>query len=213
LASGELHLTGLLLLGPHLTDVNLVEVLSRAKHRTKREILRLVRILDPLPAVPARIEPLGPAPATLARDVSPCAPDPSSERTEQVSLPNQDTVQLSSAGRRAARTGPRGRHIPAAVRRAVFERDGKQCSYLAATGKRCVETRRLEVHHLKPFAAGGEHSASNLTLRCRAHNALAAEADFGHAFIEGKKRSIEHEPLCDSARVAVGTRFGPACPP
>jgi hypothetical protein len=63
LASGELHLTGLLLLGPHLTKTNLVEVLSRAKHRTKREILGLVRILDPLPAVPARIEPLGPAPA------------------------------------------------------------------------------------------------------------------------------------------------------
>src|SRR6187397_1606939 len=63
LASGELHLTGLLLLGPHLTEQNLVEVLARAKHRTKREITKLVRSLDPLPAVPARIEPLGPAPA------------------------------------------------------------------------------------------------------------------------------------------------------
>jgi len=52
LAAGELHLTGLLLLGPHLTETNLVEVLARAKHRNKREIMRLVRILDPLPAVP-----------------------------------------------------------------------------------------------------------------------------------------------------------------
>ena len=59
-ASGELHLTGLLMLGPHLDDGNLAEVLARAKHRTKREVARLVRILDPLPAVPARIEPLGP---------------------------------------------------------------------------------------------------------------------------------------------------------
>src|SRR6478609_1925368 len=65
LASGELHLTGLLMLGPHLTEANLVEVLARAKHRTKRELARLVRILDPLPAVPARIEPLGPEPARL----------------------------------------------------------------------------------------------------------------------------------------------------
>ena len=47
---------------PHL-ERNLVEVLTRAKHRTKRELARLVRLLDPLPAVPARIEPLGPAPA------------------------------------------------------------------------------------------------------------------------------------------------------
>ena len=65
LASGELHLTGLLMLGPHLTEGNLVEVLARAKHRTKRELATLVRVLDPLPAVPARIEPLGPAPARL----------------------------------------------------------------------------------------------------------------------------------------------------
>jgi hypothetical protein len=66
LASGELHLTGLLMLGPHLTEANLTEVLARAKHRTKRELARLVRVLDPLPAVPARIEPLGPA---LARAI------------------------------------------------------------------------------------------------------------------------------------------------
>ena len=66
-ASGELHLTGLLLLGPHLTQTNVVEVLPHARHRTKREIAQLVRVLDPLPAVPARIEPLGPAPASPAR--------------------------------------------------------------------------------------------------------------------------------------------------
>jgi hypothetical protein len=65
LASGELHLTGLLMLGPHLTEANLAHVLVRAKHRTKRELARLVRILDPLPAVPACIEPLGPEPARL----------------------------------------------------------------------------------------------------------------------------------------------------
>jgi hypothetical protein len=65
LASGELHLTGLLMLGPHLTQANFLDVLERAKHRTKRELARLVRLLDPLPAVPARIEPLGPARARL----------------------------------------------------------------------------------------------------------------------------------------------------
>src|SRR5687767_2078242 len=41
-ASGELHLTGLLMLGPHLTNDNLSEVLRRAKHRTKKEIAGLV---------------------------------------------------------------------------------------------------------------------------------------------------------------------------
>ena len=65
-AAGELHLTGLLMLGPLLTPDNLGEVLARAKHRTKKELARLVRSLDPLPAVPPRIEPLGPAPLQVA---------------------------------------------------------------------------------------------------------------------------------------------------
>src|SRR5690606_39761150 len=43
LAAGELHLTGLLLLGPHLTEENHGELLALAKHRTKREVLKLVR--------------------------------------------------------------------------------------------------------------------------------------------------------------------------
>jgi hypothetical protein len=34
-AAGELHLTGLLMLGPHLTPENLGEVLARARYRTK----------------------------------------------------------------------------------------------------------------------------------------------------------------------------------
>ena len=53
IASGELHLTALLMLGPHLTPENLMDVLARAKHRTKREIAQLVRELDPMPDVPA----------------------------------------------------------------------------------------------------------------------------------------------------------------
>jgi len=60
IAAGEIHLTGLLLLGPHLTEENQREVLRLAKHRSKREIAKLVR-LDPLPDLASRIEPLGPA--------------------------------------------------------------------------------------------------------------------------------------------------------
>ena len=60
IAAGELHLTGLLMLGPHLTPENHVEVLARAKFRTKKEIAKLVRELHPLPRVPDLMEPLGP---------------------------------------------------------------------------------------------------------------------------------------------------------
>lgn len=322
IASGELHLTGLLMLGPHFTAENVAEVLSRAKHRTKKEIARLVRALDPLPDIPARVEPLGPAPARLAveapswdtfmqalapvRELSPgdrprdwmnganevndgndqpvpTAPLRRQERykvqftasDEYVrllekakallshSLPSAsiEEIQLRAmrvfvaglekrkygAARRVTKavsgdelaterppledaqtegepeellreieglpeshprergseitrrddgTGSapavghprrRGRHIPAPIRRAVFERDAGRCCYVDASGTRCRETSRLELHHLKPFARGGAHWAENLELRCSAHNTLAAEDDFGREFVEEKK--------------------------
>src|SRR6187551_3022713 len=40
IADGELHLTAIVLLAPHLTEENHRELLLLAKHRTKREILR-----------------------------------------------------------------------------------------------------------------------------------------------------------------------------
>src|SRR5882672_7527055 len=54
-ANGELHLTGLLMLGPHLTPENHLELLARAKFRTKKEITKLIRVVAPLPQIPDRI--------------------------------------------------------------------------------------------------------------------------------------------------------------
>lgn len=336
-ASGELHLTGLIMLGPHLTDSNLTEVLARAKHRTKRELARLVRVLDPLPAVPARIEPLGPAPArgipdgprwdtfvqgfAPVRQLEPGArprdwaestnrtADETSEHGAELAGPIDDTpipappelpalarteavrddsltperykvqftateeyvrlveeakallahaaprVTLEDIHLRAIRTlvstlkkrkyatkpragreehasmpegararplkqqtarGPkvmpthprrRGRHIPAEVRRAVLERDGARCTYVDASGRTCAETRRLEFHHLRPFAAGGEHEASNLTLRCASHNALAADEDFGRERMQDQRSPGTHDRFRD-ADPAVPPRAG-----
>src|SRR3954469_5793296 len=58
LAEGSLHLTGILLLGPHLTEGNQAELLARARFRTKREIERLVAEIAPCRDVPSRIVPL-----------------------------------------------------------------------------------------------------------------------------------------------------------
>jgi hypothetical protein len=251
-ASGELHLTGLLMLGPHLTRENLRDVMARAKHRTKKEIAKLVRILDPLPAIPARIEALGPArvvntsPTWTEQVASFCpvreltpgerprdwvgTPESSaparveSEPKEPLQYKVQFTateeyvelleraaallsnreerngiedIQLRAlralvetlekrrygAARKGSENTPKpterpSRHIPARVRRAVFERDGARCTHIDASGQRCRETHHLELHHLVAFARGGTHSAANVTLRCAAHNALAAELDF-----------------------------------
>ena len=115
IAAGELHLTGLLMLGPHLTNENLVEVLARAKHRTKKEIGRLVRKLDPLPDVPARIDPLGPGPAQLVPALRPgaissvqCAPCGSS-RPETDRATGRKT-QSKSPRALGVRRGPRSRY-------------------------------------------------------------------------------------------------------
>jgi hypothetical protein len=59
IATGELHLTGLLLLGPHLDCERRREILDSARFRSKREIQSLVSRLDPKPAVPALVEPIG----------------------------------------------------------------------------------------------------------------------------------------------------------
>jgi 5-methylcytosine-specific restriction endonuclease McrA len=71
------------------------------------------------------------------------------------------------------------RHIPAAIQRAVRERDGDRCRYLDTQGRRCKERHWLQFHHRHPFGLGGEHSAENIRLMCRAHNAYLAECDYG----------------------------------
>jgi 5-methylcytosine-specific restriction endonuclease McrA len=71
------------------------------------------------------------------------------------------------------------RHVPAAVRRAVFERDGGRCRYRDGTGRRCTEHHRLEYHHVRPFAMGGDHTIDNVRLICRSHNLYLAEHDYG----------------------------------
>jgi hypothetical protein len=71
------------------------------------------------------------------------------------------------------------RHVPAALRRAVHERDGGRCAFVDRSGRRCSERARLEYHHRHPFGMGGGHSLPNLALVCRAHNAYVAEHDYG----------------------------------
>jgi hypothetical protein len=87
----------------------------------------------------------------------------------------------------APQCGP-SRHLPAALRRSVVERDEGRCSYVDSRGVRCRETARLEFHHERAHGLGGATVLDNIKLRCRAHNDLAAELDFGRAFMEGKQR-------------------------
>lgn len=81
------------------------------------------------------------------------------------------------------------RYIPAAVKRAVCQRDRNQCTFEDETGRRCTETERLEFHHLEPFGRGGGHSPDNVVLMCETHNAYVAERDYGKEVMARYRRS------------------------
>ena len=70
------------------------------------------------------------------------------------------------------------RHVPADVRREVWQRDAGQCAFVGTEG-RCPERGFLEFHHCIPFADGGPTSVENLQLRCRAHNLHEADVWLG----------------------------------
>jgi hypothetical protein len=84
---------------------------------------------------------------------------------------------------------PASRRIPAVVRRAVYERGGKQCGYVDASGRRCSERHRLEYHHRHPFAMGGDHDVRNVGLICRTHNAFVATLDYGREAMARRRTS------------------------
>jgi 5-methylcytosine-specific restriction endonuclease McrA len=86
-------------------------------------------------------------------------------------------------------TSPSSRYIPAAVKRAVCERDQYQCTYQDDTGRRCTETKHLEFHHLKPYGRGGSHDPSNIRLVCKSHNLHLAERDYGKEVMERHRNS------------------------
>lgn len=86
---------------------------------------------------------------------------------EQLEKARHARVARSRISSAAARVT--ARHVPAAVRRSVWLRDGGRCAFVGTEG-RCTETGFLEFHHLQPFADRGPTTAENLSLRCRAHN-------------------------------------------
>jgi hypothetical protein len=211
LRDGRLHLTGIALLVPRLTERNRDAILEQATHRTKREIEELVAELSPRPdapslirrlpgsaassrpedegkgsraveLVPGRVVPPSATPVTPIRTLAP--PLASAQRVEPLS-PGRYKVQFTASaelreklerleakpfGRTTAPrreildtdTRARTRHVPAAVRRAVRERDADRCRFVDDQGQRCSERHRLKLHHRHPFGMGGDHDPGNL---------------------------------------------------
>jgi hypothetical protein len=106
-------------------------------------------------------------------------------------------------------TSASARYIPAAVRRAVCERDGNRCRFVDARGKRCTERDKLEFHHLEPWGRDGDHSPDNLQMLCRPHNQYRAELDYGKEKMQRYRRPRSKDGVSEPA---AEYSFGDAWP-
>ena len=107
-----------------------------------------------------------------------------SEKLERLEAKRFGKVKRPRKNVEDADAAPGVRGISAPVRRFVWERDGRRCTFRAADGRRCPERHRLEFHHDAPYGLGGDRSPSNVRLLCRAHNLYMAEQDYGKELMD-----------------------------
>ena len=107
-------------------------------------------------------------------------------RAKQTVAPAQVTTVTATAivivnrtkAEARSRSTSSSRYIPTSLKHAVWLRDRSQCTYIY-NGRRCKETRRLEIDHIRPFALDGQTVLNNVRLLCRAHNQYRAIKTFG----------------------------------
>jgi 5-methylcytosine-specific restriction endonuclease McrA len=199
LVKGELTLTTVGLLGPVLTEENHGALLNGARNKSRREVEMQVAAIRQLPPLRASVK-------AISRDLyavqftiiqatyekltyvqnmrrHQC---PSGDIAATFDAALTALIRDAEKNKFAATNQPRARengepwsrHIPAAVKRDVWKRDGGRCAFVGTHG-RCQSRAFLEYHHLVPFAAGGSATVENIELRCRAHNIYEAETFFG----------------------------------
>ena len=212
IADGRLNLTSVLLIKPHLRPENATELLAAIASRTKREIEKL--IVERWPQALAlervgrmKVVPIAPGLYEIRVVIRQTTLDGLNRSRDLMSHANpggdMDVVldRLARSGNArfekrkfAATEHPRAtrpattdtRSIPAEVRRAVYARDGGQCSFIDARGRRCESRHQLEYDHVVPLARGGTSTVGNVRTLCRAHNQIAAIDAFGLAFMGHK---------------------------
>jgi hypothetical protein len=101
IASGEIHLAAVNLLAAHLTEQNHVELLGRARHRSKREVEKLVAEIAPRPDVRSRVVAL-PRRSVAATVVEPAAASRAATVVEPAAASRAATVVEPAAASRAA---------------------------------------------------------------------------------------------------------------
>lgn len=200
LDDGSLTLASARVLAPHVTPDNQSQLIADARHKSKREVERLVAAVHPLAEVGWCVTHVAPGRVRLHVTIDE-ETFHNLRRAQELlrhALPSGDLDRILDRAvgvliadlerRRCARTdAPRSestvapsssRYVPAQTKRAVWARDGGQCAFVGTSG-RCQERGFLEYHHVKPYSAGGLATEENIQLRCRQHNQYEAAAYFG----------------------------------
>ena len=281
LASGRVHLAGLVVLARHLSPQNAPELLAAAEHKSREDIERLVAERFPKLDVPAQARPIA--------DLGAAGPDEQGSpgnvgNTDPQALTGADTSQAracvtplsaesyavqftrsreaderfryaqdllghqvkssdlaevydraikllieklervrfgacSRPRKRGREAQPGSRHIANDVRRAVWRRDGGQCTYTSESGRRCGARRDLQFDHEQEFARGGEATVDNLRLRCPGHNQHTAEQTYGAGFMKQKReearaaraaaKAAKERAKAEKAKAAEASRLEP----
>jgi hypothetical protein len=224
LDSGDVTLTAVRLLAPHLTAANHEEMLRAARHMSRQQIQELIAAVNPCSVAETMMRSVVTPLASERYMLQVTLTRATHEKLRRAQMLARHTIpdgEISSIldraltllinhleRRRFAQTasprpnaddGPApGRHIPAAVKRAVWQRDEGRCTFVGRTG-RCRETAFVEFHHVEPYAAGGPATADNIQLRCRAHNQHEARLFFEGAFVRERQPMWEN---CPSSLIA-----------
>ena len=113
------------------------------------------------------------------------------ERALDALIPLLEKRKFAATDRPRAQRRPTTspRHVPAQVRRTVWERDGGQCTFVSESGCRCPARTLLEFDHIDEVARGGQATVARMRLRCRAHNQYGAERTFGVEFMRHKREA------------------------
>jgi len=89
----------------------------------------------------------------------------------------------------AGREGSATRHIPDAIKRFVYQRDGGRCTFRDPQGQRCTSLEPPEFQHDDGFARTGVHDPDRIRLLCPAHNQGDADEMYGREFMDRARRS------------------------
>lgn len=196
---GEITLSVARRIAPVVTSENLSDWIKKTKTLDQTELERAVTEVNPKARPKERIRPMAKniselkvpvdneteenlsvlkeilsqklgKPATLS-DVVAWAAKVTREKFDPVKKAIRSEFRTVSSGNRKTSIPKPGRHaIAASIRHEVVRKTGMQCDYKSSDGRRCLQKRWLQFHHLIPVANGGLNTAQNLRLLCNQHH-------------------------------------------